>query len=438
MKNIAKYIKLHIDHGLEAMEHLLLRNSEDYSIFDFFKETINQGVHSLKPIQQPQPSIYLSKTNKASYPHPIKIEVGKRLQDSAPLYLHLNDTRLHNNCHIAVAGKPGSGKTQFALDFLWQIHEQSNGMINFIYLDFKGSKPNNGGQMETFFRSTNTTFIDMPQKPFPANPLAFIDRVNETNCNLGIDKFVDIVCAASEKLGSRQKGFLRRATQNVFMETSGHLFPTIEQINQQLQAIMPKEKDDTLTGIMDDLTRYRIFADDREGGSDFLSSNIYLSLGEDLPESVRFTSLFLIIYYLYTTFMSMEDSPVENDIKALRYVLLIDEAHTLFKVRKYHDMLEKILREIRSKGVSVTLLSQGIGEYNQGDFDFSSMCDITILLDIKDKNNRRDIERFLGLHMDDKTKRNISDIHPRQAISNIKECGVGHLFKIQQYRERMR
>jgi DNA sulfur modification protein DndE len=69
----------------------------------------------------------------------------------------------------------------------------------------------------------------------------------------------------------------------------------------------------------------------------------------------------------------MENAPFNTHLQAIPYVLLIDGAHVIFKDRKAQDLLEKILREIRSKGVSVVLLSQGIEEFNQQSFDFSSM-----------------------------------------------------------------
>ena len=81
----------------------------------------------------------------------------------------------------------------------------------------------------------------------------------------------------------------------------------------------------------------------------------------------------------------MENAPVNDKLQAIRYVLLIDESHVIFKDRKAQDLLEKFLREIRSKGVSVVLLSQGIEEFNQQSFDFSSMCETAFLMDIKDK-----------------------------------------------------
>ena len=135
--------------------------------------------------------------------------------------------------------------------------------------------------------------------------------------------------------------------------------------------------------------------------------------------------------------MNMENTPVENNVKALRYVILIDEAHVLFKEKKYQDILEKLLREIRSKGVSVVLLSQGIDEYNQPDFDFSTMCEIAFLLDIKDKNIKS-MEKFLGLsgNASNKIARSMEKIQKGQAIGNTKEFDKGELFLIKQFKDR--
>lgn len=434
--NIPKYIKLHIDHGLELMD-TIFQDNYNYTFFDFLVEYIEKGTLALTDLNVSLDAVRNNQQHieKSFYANPIKIQVGKDLNDNEPLYLNLNDTKLYNNCHIAVAGNSGTGKTQFALEFLSQIYEQSNGHVNFIYLDFKGLKQDDLKRMDNFFQNTRTNFVDVPQTPFPVNPLTFIDNINEVNKTMGIDKFVDIVCKYSN-LGIKQKGKLREAAYYTFIEQKGGLYPTLKQINDRLQEIVG-EKKDTLTEIMDELSRYKIFIDDPKNESNFLNSNLYLSLSGDLSNSVRFTSLFLIINYLYNTFMNMDNSPEENNVKALRYVLLIDEAHVLFKEKKYQDILEKLLREIRSKGVSVVLLSQGIDEYNQPNFDFSSMCEIAFLLDIKDKNIKS-MEKFLGMSGDGSKKiaRSMEKIQTGQAISNIKEYNKGDLFWIKQFKDR--
>jgi DNA sulfur modification protein DndE len=434
--NIPKYIKLHIDHGLELMD-TIFQDNYNYTFFDFLVEYIEKGTLALTDLNVSLDAVRNNQQHieKSFYANPIKIQIGKNLNNDEPLYLNLNDTKLYNNCHISVAGNSGTGKTLFALEFLSQIYEQSNGHVNFIYLDFKGLKQDDVKRMDKFFQNTRTNFVDIPQTPFPVNPLTFIDNINEVNKTMGIDKFVDIVCKYSN-LGIKQKGKLREATYNTFIEQKGGLYPTLEQINERLQEIVGDKKD-TLTEIMDELSRYKIFIDDPKNELNFLNSNLYLSLSGDLSNSVRFTSLFLIINYLYNTFMNMDNSPVENSVKALRYVLLIDEAHVLFKEKKYQDILEKLLREIRSKGVSVVLLSQGIDEYNQPNFDFSSMCEIAFLLDIKDKNIKS-MEKFLGMSGDGSKKiaRSMEKIQTGQAISNIKEYNKGDLFWIKQFKDR--
>ena len=129
--------------------------------------------------------------------------------------------------------------------------------------------------------------------------------------------------------------------------------------------------------------------------------------------------------------MNMDNAPIEGKNQGMRYVLLIDEAHVIFKEKKSQDLLEKILREIRSKGVSVVLLSQGIEEFNQPSLDFSSMCETAFLFDIKDKTNLKMMQKFLGIGDKDgqKLKSSMEKIQKYQLVSNLKEFKVGELFK---------
>lgn len=438
-ENIPKYIKLHVDHGLDMLDQIF-ENNNNYTFIDFLIDHLEKGTTALEGFEVSLDPVKNRNQNieKSYFANPLRIEVGQELngQSEVPktIELYLNNTKEYNNCHIAVAGNSGTGKTQFALEFLAQITEKSNGHVNFIYLDFKGLKQDDIKVMEPFFQATQSEFINVPNKPFPVNPLTFIDNINEVDRNMGIDKFVDIICKYSN-LGNKQKSFLREAVTEAFFEQKGGTYPNMTLINEKLNEIYDKR--DTLTEIMDDLSRYKIFSDEKKNQANFLSKNVYLSLSGDLSTSVRFTSLFLIINYIYNTFMNMDNTPVEDHNKGIRYVVLIDEAHVIFKEKKYQDILEKMLREVRSKGVAVVLLSQGIEEYNQKDFDFSSMCEIAFLMDIKDKNLKL-IEKFMGLssNISNKIARSMEQIQKGQAIANIKEFEKAKLFKVNQYWER--
>jgi DNA sulfur modification protein DndE len=437
--NIPRYIKLHIDHGLILMDNLF-RSNNNYTFLDFLTEHLDKGISMLDIVKV---SLDAVKNNNQSiektyFSESMKLLIGHKLnvKDEA-IILNFNDTIAYNNNHIAIAGDSGVGKTQFALQLLMEISEKSNYHVNFIYLDFKGLKEGDLIGLQPFFEKNKAKFIDAPKTPFPVNPLSFIDSINDVNKQMGIDKFVDIICKYSN-IGIKQRGKLREATNEAFIAKYPGEYPSFPEINEQLLDIVG-DKRDTLTEIIDELSRYNIFKEDKKAGS-FLNQNIYLSLSGDLSNSVRFTSLFLIVNYIYNVFMNMESTPVENNYRSMRYVLLIDEAHVIFKEKKYQDILEKILREIRSKGVSVILLSQGIEEFNQPTFDFSSMCAISFLLRMKDKANTKVINKFLGFSDRDGTKayRSLENIETGQAISNIKEFPKGELFEIAQfYKEQM-
>jgi DNA sulfur modification protein DndE len=432
--NIPKYFKLHIDHGLESMNELF-ENNPKYTIFDFLIDYLDKGISHLEDVEVSLDPVKNNnqKIEKSFFSSPLSINVGKGLEDSSPINLTLNDTSLYNNCHMAVAGNSGTGKTQFALELLSQINEKSNGNVNFIYLDFKGLKKDDLEYYKPFFDRSNSTFIDAPITPFPLNPLTFIDNINEKNKLMGISKFVDIISKYTPSIGKKQEQKLKDATKEAFLDKNSGEYPTIKEIYEKLLETYDG-KVDTLTEVLSSLSDYEIF--EPKPKQNFLNKNYYLSLSGDLPNEVRFTSTFLVINYIYNTFMNMENTPVEHGSKGIRYVLLIDEAHVIFKEKKSQDLLEKILREIRSKGVSVVLLSQGIEEFNQPSFDFSSMCEIAFLLDIKNKGNLKMINKFLGFGEKDtmKVKSSMEKIENGQAISNIKEFEKAELFILNQFR----
>ena len=136
---IPKYIKLHIDHGLEKINYLF-ENNPQYTFFDFLTEYFRKGIDMIE--DTPERFDCVENRNqhitKSSFSGPIQIKVGYNISTGENIYCCFNDSTRYNNQHIAVAGKSGSGKTQFALEFLRQLYKQTQGQVNFLFLDFKG------------------------------------------------------------------------------------------------------------------------------------------------------------------------------------------------------------------------------------------------------------------------------------------------------------
>jgi len=436
--DLPKYFKMHLDDGLQLIDKIFADNP-NYPMFDFLVKHLETGIEtledievSLDPVRNRNQSI-----NKEFFNGLLRLDVGKRIDNGEVIAIELNDTNKYNNCHIAVAGESGSGKTQFALELLRQFHIKSNEQIKFLYLDFKGLKKGdeNSSFYKPFFEQTNTNYINITQTTFPLNPLSFIDNINYRDKLLGINKFVDII-AKYGNIGENKEQTLKQAVKDAFENKINGEYPSFKEIYENVM-LAEDGKNSRLTGILSGLQELNIFQTKVNTFESFINKNYYLSLSGDLPIPVQFTATFLIINYIYNVFMNMEKAPYENGKIALRYVLLIDEAHVIFKDRKSQNILEKMLREIRSQGVSVILLSQGIEEFNQPSFDFSTMCNTTFLLKIKDINNLKAINKFLGFSEKEgkKAKQNLEKIETVKAgaISNIKEFDKAELFELTQF-----
>ncbi|MEE0889162.1 MAG: DndE family protein [Bacteroidales bacterium] len=431
---IPKYIKLHIDHGLEAIGYLF-ENNPQYTFFDFLIENLGKGIDAIEdaPVSLDAVKNNNQHIDKRSFTGPIDIKIGYNPKTQEPITFCFNNTKIYNNQHIAVAGKSGSGKSQFALEFLRQLVSKTQGQVNFLFLDFKGVSNEDKKKMEGFFNETHTKCINAPDEPFPLNPLSFIDNINDRNKLVGINKFVDIIAKYSN-IGKKQQQTLKDAVQEAFIQHTTGEYPSLKEV---YDLILEKVGDtrDTLTEIMGRLSEYELFASKINNPSEFLNNNYYLSLSGELDSTVRFTSVFLIINYIFNVFSNMGGTEVIDDHREMRYVLMIDEAHDLFREKKSLEILEVILRKIRSYGVSVFLLSQGIAEYNTANFDFSQECETSFLLPINDMANTKAINKFLGLTVKDGNTaiHNLEKLGNGQAISNMKEYPKTEVFNVVQY-----
>ena len=75
--------------------------------------------------------------------HGLDVFIGRTLLQRSELIMEINNTAKHANSHLAIMGKPGTGKTQFILKILADIRQQSNYQTNFIYFDYKGDVVDN-------------------------------------------------------------------------------------------------------------------------------------------------------------------------------------------------------------------------------------------------------------------------------------------------------
>ena len=172
-------------------------------------------------------------------------------------------------------------------------------------------------------------------------------------------------------------------------------YPTVEELFLELENYYEEKtvKQDTLYSIIRDLSTniFNCSSDNPE----ILSKSLYLNLPPALSDTLRQLIVFLLLRYFNTYFSSTNDCVPQDYIFPLRYVIVIDEAHIYLKNTNARKALEDLLRLLRSKGVIIIMLTQGVEDYRTKDFDFASQVKLPICLNIQNKEYNS-IRNFVG------------------------------------------
>lgn len=287
------------------------------------------------------------------------------------------------NNYLAVTGKPGSGKTQFVKDLLAQIRRQSDYAVNFIFFDYaKGDVADDAD----FIEATKADVVRLPESSLPLNPFARVNVNSETAVKVAAQEFADLMESVEKRLGIVQKRRLNDAILSGFemMRGTKSPFPDFEILRQEIDTqyfILNNWKPDTLTEIVRQLTDFKIFSKS-DDGAEMWNSLTDRTVIIDLHglTVLREMTAFLVLNTLYRELMAMPDSNVADGVREMRTIIVIDEAHHFLKDKKRNAILERLIREIRSKGASVFLMSQSPDDYDTGEFDFAELLEFIFLL----------------------------------------------------------
>lgn len=430
-EEFATLFKLHFDHGLKKIENEIagmeITSGEHVS---YLADNIKESLKVIKRSDAPSTSFVEEKIEYPEYKGLVEFNLGET-ESGEKINIKLNDLNEFDSHHIAIAGMTGSGKTQLMKDILFQISENTNNELKYIFFDYKGEGDRT--ELDKFLKTTGGKFIDLLNDDFNFNPLEYISLTNKREQPFQIQSFIDSIQAIEPKIGVKQTHNLKNIITDLFTSKK---HPELKDIMSSLENYyeINNISADSLLSTVDKLSS-GLFNKNSQESNPIYQESLYLNLPITIADTIRQLCVFLILKYLLAEFSKSNDTRPEDssEIKPLRYVIVIDEAHVYLKNKNARKILEDLLRVIRSKGVVIILLTQGVDDFKKKDFDFSSQIKIPICLNIKDKNISS-LTNFLGTATSKrKFEKAIAELENGKGLVNFKDP---QLFDINQFYKR--
>lgn len=385
-----KLFKLHLNHGLDIWNNKI--ENADISKgdhIDILLKVIKNGMDLRKNIVKT--NISSKNIDVKEFEGLLTFELGETAEGEN-VVIRINDLREFDNRNIAIAGMAGSGKTQLIKDILYQISKNTNNELKFIFFDYKGE--GNPEQLKPFLDATKCEFVDIVNDGgIEFNPFLSIS-LDARQRPFSIKAFVDTIATFVPSVGVAQKNILTNVITDLFDSKNGS-YPTINELFENLEEYYEENnrRPDTLFAGIQDLTT-NIF-NCSPNNTNILDKSLYLNLPPALSDTLRQLVVFLLLRYFNSYFSSTNDCEPQDHIFPLRYVIVIDEAHIYLKNKNARKALEELLRLLRSKGVIIVMLSQGVEDYKTKDFDFASQVKLPICLNVQNKDYKA-ISNFVG------------------------------------------
>jgi len=351
---------------------------------DFLIKQINNGLSLRSNMFNFTTTATKIETNIQEYSKPLSFVLGTDFHDNQ-IEIKINDETQWSSRNIAIAGQNGSGKSQLVLDIIYQLSKNSDHNLPFTFFDFKGTDSEDS--LGSFLSSTKCTFLKVNHsKGFPFSPLRNIDFKNQNN----ILAFANDFQTFFPEIKQVQAASLIRSVQEYIND-----FNRAPNLSELMESVLEKnsEKDNTTTSVLQQLISSGIY--NETDTYEIFNKSTYVSMPSDVSKQVKQFVIFNKLRNMFSLLKSVGNTDVNQNIKALRHVIVIDEAQNFLQKKTARPIIEDMLRELRSIGVIVILIAQETSDFVYPDFDFISQVRLSICADVNDKSSKR-MTRFLG------------------------------------------
>lgn len=249
-----------------------------------------------------------------------------------------------------ISGKPGTGKSQLALDLLAQVARQG---VRFVFFDLKGEledDPQNPSQRANrgkFLQLTGAKYVRLIRESLPINPL-LCDENSAQNAPIAYDIAALIRCYATQ-LGAKQERAIAKAYQALPEPDFAGLANELEGMDTQ----------DVGAALIHKIVDFNLFASAQNAmpPDKWLRSSLVIDFKEFGSDNVS-KSLAVALIFNFLMKRMNQSLPVENGVQPLKCVLFVDEAHLLLPKEGKAGLLGSLARQGRGWGFPVWLASQ--------------------------------------------------------------------------------
>lgn len=275
--------------------------------------------------------------------------------------------------HIALMGAVGKGKTTTGVQIAMEI--VSNAHTPVIFIDPKGEFVSNGAVIGPF--AALETPIEAIEIGVQAIPLDFLPSASVGNVSIQMAamKLRDTIVRCCKSPGDIQQDLLRRAIEGVIRSNRDRDLVAIRDAYEAELQMQGKESD-SIVSRLNELTGLHCFVPEMQP-SEFFKRSWILSLKELRSDELKRLIILMVLDSVSSYLLSQAESPIINGFRSLRQLLVVDEARKILRERKYESLVD-LVRQGRSKGACVILLSQDPSDFEGQADDFTTQLGTVI------------------------------------------------------------
>lgn len=305
-------------------------------------------------------------------------------EDEMEAALSVNSRHISNS-QILVAGTTGSGKSNLLAVLIQQLRHLSTDSsypVNFLFFDYKGefSDPQNAGWLAEFDTDIHAILRPM-EEPLPFTPFKdFSAAPIQNEINLYSTGMATALCAIDQaRISANMSNHLSEAIIEAYKQTGGAPI-TFDLILKKYLALLPErqqDKDDSVTSVLKQLIRSRLFAE--TDSIDLLKNCYIIDLGRFQKDGpIAKAIVYFVVSKLNNIYEKLQKQAVSEECVEVRHFTIIDEAHYMLSFD--NKPLRDLIAVGRNKGMSVILATQNMDSFKSPYFDFYANAQYPLLM----------------------------------------------------------